>query len=38
MVEIEKRYETTMRVLLCGTEEVYIAESAESLLPLSFDF
>ena len=37
MVEIEKRYETTMRVLLCGTEEVYIAESARSLLPLSFD-
>lgn len=37
MVETEKRYGKPMRVLLCGSEEVYIAESARSLLPLSFD-
>ena len=37
MVETEKRYGKLMRVLLCGSEEVYIAESARSLLPLSFD-
>ena len=37
MVETEKRYGKPMRVLLCGSEEVYIAESAQSLLPLSFD-
>ena len=37
MVETEKRFGKPMRVLLCGSEEVYIAESAQSLLPLSFD-
>ena len=37
MVETEKRHGKLMRVLLCGSEEVYIAESARSLLPLSFD-
>ena len=38
MVETEKRFGRPMRVLLCGAEEVYVAESASSLLPLSFDF
>jgi cytidine deaminase len=38
MVETEKRFGKPMRVLLCGAEEVYVAESASSLLPLSFDF
>ena len=38
MVETEKRFGKAMRILLCGTEEVYIAESAKSLLPLQFDF
>ena len=38
MVETEKRFGKPMKVLLCGAEEVYVAESASSLLPLSFDF
>ena len=38
MVETEKRFGKSMRVLLCGAEEVYVAESAASLLPLSFEF
>ena len=38
MVETEKRFGKPMKVLLCGAEEVYVAESAASLLPLSFDF
>ena len=37
MVETEKRFGKPMRILLCGTEEVYIIESAQNLLPLSFD-
>ena len=37
MVETEKRFGKPIRILLCGTEEVYIAESAQCLLPLSFD-
>lgn len=38
LVETEKRFGRPMRILLCGAEEVYVAESAASLLPLSFDF
>lgn len=38
MVETEKRFGRPMKVLLCGAEEVYVAESASSLLPLTFDF
>ena len=38
MVETEKRFGKPMKVLLCGAEEVYVAESASSLLPLSFEF
>lgn len=34
--EAEQRHGRPMRVLLCGTEEVVVAESAGSLLPLSF--
>ena len=37
MVETEKRFGKPMKVLLCGSEEVYVAESAASLLPLSFE-
>ena len=37
MTETENRYGKPIRILLCGSEEVYIAESARSLLPLSFD-
>ena len=38
MVETEKRFGRPMKVLLCGAEEVYVAERASSLLPLTFDF
>lgn len=37
MVETEKRFGKPIRILLCGTEDIYIAESAQCLLPLSFD-
>lgn len=37
MIETEKRYGCSMRVLLCGAKEVYVIDSAASLLPLSFD-
>ena len=37
MVETEKRFGKPIKVLLCGAEEVYVAESAASLLPLSFE-
>ena len=37
MVETEKRFGKPIKILLCGTEEVYITESAQCLLPLSFD-
>ena len=36
MIETEKRYGKPMRILLCGDEEVYVLESAVSLLPLAF--
>lgn len=37
LLEVEKRYQHPMKVLLCGKEQIYIAESASSLLPLSFN-
>ena len=37
MLETEKRYGKTIRVLLCGKKEVIIIGSAKSLLPLAFD-
>lgn len=37
MCEVEMRYRQPLRVLMCGAEEVYIAESAGDLLPLSFE-
>lgn len=37
MTETEKRFGRPMRILLCGSDEVFIAENAQSLLPLSFD-
>lgn len=36
LLEAEQRYGKSMKVLLCGTKEVVVAESAESLLPLCF--
>ncbi|MDR1555930.1 MAG: cytidine deaminase [Tannerellaceae bacterium] len=36
LLETENRYQHPIQVLLCGQETVYIAESAASLLPLSF--
>ena len=36
LLEAEQRYGKPMKVLLCGTKEVVVAESAESLLPLCF--
>lgn len=37
MLEVEKRCGQAIRTLLSGTENVYIAESARSLLPIAFD-
>ncbi|MDR1200536.1 MAG: cytidine deaminase [Tannerellaceae bacterium] len=37
LLEVEKRYQSPIKVLLCGREQIYIVESASSLLPLSFD-
>jgi cytidine deaminase len=36
MLETEKRYNQPVQIVLAGSEEVYIVESAEALLPLSF--
>ena len=36
MIEVEQRYNVPMRILLYGTEGVYIIQSAEELIPLSF--
>ena len=36
MIEVEQRYNVPMRILLYGTEGIYVVDSAESLLPLSF--
>ena len=36
MLETEKRFGKPMRILLCGSEEVYIVENATSLLPFAF--
>ena len=36
MVETEKRFGRPMKILLCGKKEVYVVDSAESLMPLSF--
>lgn len=36
MIETEHRFGTPMEVLLYGEDEIYVVESAESLLPLGF--
>ena len=36
LLETEKRYKQSIRLLLCGNDDVYSIDSAESLLPLSF--
>ena len=37
MRETELRYATPLRTLMCGAEDIYIAESAGDLLPLGFE-
>jgi len=37
LLETENRFRKPIRVILCGTEEVGIIESAASLLPVGFD-
>lgn len=37
LLEYEKRQNSPIRVLVCAKDEVYIIESAKSLLPLSFN-
>jgi cytidine deaminase len=37
LLEVEKRYQSPVKILLCGKKEIYMAESAASLLPLNFD-
>ena len=37
MLETEKRFGQTIRTLLAGTENIYMADSAKSLLPIAFD-
>lgn len=36
MLEIEQRYHTPIRILLYGTQGVYVINGVETLLPLSF--
>jgi cytidine deaminase len=36
MLEIEQRYQTPIRILLYGTQGVYVINGVETLLPLSF--
>ncbi|MDR2388760.1 MAG: cytidine deaminase [Tannerellaceae bacterium] len=36
LLETEARYKYPVKILLCGRSQIYIAESAASLLPLSF--
>lgn len=36
LLETEQRYGLPMKVLLCGSKEIEIVESAEALLPLCF--
>jgi cytidine deaminase len=36
LLETEQRFERPIRLLLCGSEEVHVMDSATSLLPLSF--
>lgn len=37
MLEVEERYQSPLRVLLYGTEGIYLISSARDLMPLSFD-
>ena len=37
MLETEKRFGQNIRTLLAGTENIYMVESAKSLLPIAFD-
>lgn len=38
MAETEQRYHSSMKVMLCGNEKVYVIRTATDLLPLSFKF
>jgi cytidine deaminase len=37
LLETETRHQHPVKVLLCGRTQIYVAESAASLLPLSFN-
>ena len=37
LLETEKRYKQPIRILLCGSDFVHAVDSAESLLPFSFN-
>lgn len=37
MLESENRYNTSMRVIMTGEKQIYVANSVKDLLPLSFD-
>lgn len=37
LLESENRHQKPMRVIMCGEEKIYVAQSAKDLLPLSFD-
>lgn len=37
LLESENRHKNPMRVIMCGEEKIYVAQSAKDLLPLSFD-
>ncbi len=38
MVEVEARYHSNLRLLLYGTDDIVIFESAQSILPFAFAF
>jgi len=37
MLEAENKHQTTMRVIMIGEKQIYVANSVKDLLPLSFD-
>ncbi len=37
LLEAEMRFKNSIRILLCGTKQIYVISSARDLLPLAFD-
>lgn len=37
LLESENRHQKAIRVIMCGEDKIYVAQSAKDLLPLSFD-